>query len=102
MRQPQLADFLSMPDSGTDFLTDSKRRTQAAICFCCIVYTYFRIPEPNGRTFAELDVLFEKGVSARKFASTKVDVFHEVVEAKVMNQYETIIEPTAEKAHLHA
>jgi SP family general alpha glucoside:H+ symporter-like MFS transporter len=41
----------------------------------CIIYTYFRIPEPAGRSFAELDVLFEKGVSARKFSSVDVDVF---------------------------
>ena len=41
----------------------------------CIVYTYYRVPEPAGRTFAELDVLFEREVSARKFSSTPVDVF---------------------------
>ncbi|KAJ7144017.1 MFS transporter [Mycena epipterygia] len=48
------------------------------ICFLCVVYTYFRVPEPQGRSFAELDLLFEKGVSARKFASTSVDVFDDV------------------------
>jgi SP family general alpha glucoside:H+ symporter-like MFS transporter len=48
------------------------------ICFCCIIYTYFRVPEPAGRTFAELDLLFERGVSARQFKSTTVDVFDEV------------------------
>ncbi|ROV92477.1 hypothetical protein VSDG_06665 [Cytospora chrysosperma] len=47
------------------------------MCFCCIVYTYFRVPEPTGRTFAELDMLFEQGVSARRFASTKVNAFEE-------------------------
>jgi SP family general alpha glucoside:H+ symporter-like MFS transporter len=47
----------------------------AGICFLCIIYTYFRIPEPAGRSFAELDVLFERGVSARKFKETNVDVF---------------------------
>jgi hypothetical protein len=26
----------------------------AGICFCCIIYTYFRIPETTGRSFAEL------------------------------------------------
>ncbi|QUC16203.1 uncharacterized protein UV8b_00444 [Ustilaginoidea virens] len=67
------------------------------ICFCCIIYTYFRIPEPRGRTFAELDVLFERKISARKFASTEVDVFHEVVEDTVMDQYETIMDPKSEK-----
>ncbi|OQU93691.1 hypothetical protein CLAIMM_00171 [Cladophialophora immunda] len=51
----------------------------AGICFCCIIYTYFRVPEPAGRSFAELDLLFERGVSARKFASTHIDVFEESV-----------------------
>lgn len=50
------------------------------ICFLCIVYTYFRLPEPRGRTFAELDLLFERRVAARKFAKTKVDVFDETVD----------------------
>ncbi|KAJ7141721.1 sugar transporter family protein [Mycena crocata] len=48
------------------------------ICFLCVIYTYFRVPEPQGRSFAELDLLFEKGVSARKFATTRVDVFDEL------------------------
>lgn len=60
----------------------------AAICFLCIIYTYFRVPEPRGRTFAELDLLFERGVSARKFASTKVDVFEESVDQSVIGSYE--------------
>jgi SP family general alpha glucoside:H+ symporter-like MFS transporter len=51
----------------------------AAVCFCCIVYSYFRLPEPRGRTFAELDLLFERRVGARKFATTDVDVFDETV-----------------------
>ncbi|OAP63684.1 hypothetical protein AYL99_02911 [Fonsecaea erecta] len=51
----------------------------AGICFCCIIYTYFRVPEPAGRSFAELDLLFERGVSARKFATAHIDVFEESV-----------------------
>ena len=75
----------------------------AGICFLCVIYTYFRVPEPSGRTFAELDLLFERGVSARKFASTKVDVFDETVDNRVLNQYEQIVEhdkpePTVGKA----
>ena len=68
---------------------------QAGICFLCIIYTYFRVPEPAGRTFAEIDVLFEKGVSARKFATTDIDVFHEEVQEKVMSQYEEIVRTEA-------
>ena len=46
-------------------------------------------------------MLFEKRISARKFASTEVDVFHEVVEEKVMDKYEKAeerIERADEKA----
>ncbi|RYP47844.1 hypothetical protein DL768_006161 [Monosporascus sp. mg162] len=45
----------------------------AGTCFLCAVWTYFRLPEAKGRTYGELDVLFENGVSARKFKSTAVD-----------------------------
>jgi SP family general alpha glucoside:H+ symporter-like MFS transporter len=44
----------------------------AALCF---VYAYFRLPETKGRSYAELEVLFEKKISARKFKSTEVDPF---------------------------
>ena len=47
----------------------------ACICFCCLIWTFFRLPEPKGRTYAELDLLFEMKVPARKFSSTKVDPF---------------------------
>ncbi|CAG8890746.1 unnamed protein product [Penicillium egyptiacum] len=57
------------------------------ICFLCIIYTYFRVPEPRGRSFAELDLLFERGVSARKFAKTQVDVFDETIEGRVIDDY---------------
>ena len=63
-------------------------RKQAGICFLCVVYTYFRLPEPRGRSFAELDVLFEHKVPARKFAKTEVDVFEESVEGGVMSEYQ--------------
>jgi SP family general alpha glucoside:H+ symporter-like MFS transporter len=45
----------------------------AGTCALCAVWTYFRLPEPKGRTYGELDVLFERGVSARKFKSTEVE-----------------------------
>ncbi|CBX96904.1 hypothetical protein LEMA_P100350.1 [Plenodomus lingam JN3] len=66
----------------------------AGSCFLSIVYSYFRLPEPKGRTFAELDLLFEKRVSARKFAKAEVDVFeHDTLEGtKVMERYEEKVE----------
>lgn len=60
----------------------------AGLCACCIVYTFFRVPEPRGRTFAQLDVLFERKVAARKFAKTRVDVFEEEVDVKIVSSYE--------------
>lgn len=45
------------------------------------VWVFFRVPEPKGRTYAELDILFEQGVSARKFASTKIDPYEHGVES---------------------
>ncbi|KAF2014718.1 sugar transporter [Aaosphaeria arxii CBS 175.79] len=45
----------------------------AGMCFLCLVWCWFRLPEPKGRTYGELDILFEQGVPARKFSSTVVD-----------------------------
>lgn len=47
----------------------------AGSCIICFVWTYFRLPEPKGRTYAELDLLFEQEVPARKFKTTVVDPF---------------------------
>ncbi len=38
-----------------------------AISLVCLVWCFFRIPESRGRTFEELDILFERKVPARKF-----------------------------------
>lgn len=62
---------------------------QAGSCFLCFVYTFFRLPEPRGRTFAELDVLFEHRIVARKFENTHVDVWQEEIDGHgVMNSYQ--------------
>ncbi|KAK2000595.1 sugar porter family MFS transporter [Colletotrichum falcatum] len=44
----------------------------AASCALCFVWTWFRLPEPRGRTYGELEVLFEQGVPARNFSKTEV------------------------------
>lgn len=61
---------------------------KGGICFLCITYTYFRVPEPTGRSFAEMDLLFERDVSARKFKETEVNVFAEDVNNDVLDNYE--------------
>ncbi|KAK9238567.1 general substrate transporter [Lipomyces kononenkoae] len=48
----------------------------AGINAILIVWTYFRLPEPKGLAFSELDILFEQKVSARKFRTTAVDPFN--------------------------
>ncbi|GAO15119.1 uncharacterized protein UV8b_04729 [Ustilaginoidea virens] len=47
----------------------------AGCCGLCVVWAFLRLPEPKGRTYGELEVLFKQGVPARKFKSTAVDVF---------------------------
>ncbi|ORY59754.1 general substrate transporter [Pseudomassariella vexata] len=39
------------------------------------VWVFFRLPEPKDRTYAELDLLFEHRVAARKFAKTMINPF---------------------------
>jgi len=73
------------------------RYHKGGMCFLCIIYTYFRVPEPSGRTFAELDLLFEKRVSARKFAKTEVNVFDETVDSDVLEGYKQLAMSRHEK-----
>lgn len=47
----------------------------SAFCLFCLVWSYFRLPESRGRSAAELDMLFEKGVSAREFRDHYVEPF---------------------------
>ncbi|KAF3935517.1 hypothetical protein ABW19_dt0201064 [Dactylella cylindrospora] len=44
-------------------------------CFLCLVWSYFRLPEPRGLSPAELDLLFEDKVSARDFHKVHVNPF---------------------------
>ncbi|KAJ6032587.1 hypothetical protein N7540_003319 [Penicillium herquei] len=55
-------------------------------CFLCFVWSFFRLPEPKGRSYSELDILFDLKVPARQFKHTKVDPFQakqgSVIESK--------------------
>lgn len=48
----------------------------------CISWAFFRLPEPSGRTYGELDVLFERRVPARKFKTATVDVIQGTAEVQ--------------------
>ncbi|KAL2010893.1 hypothetical protein VTN00DRAFT_3611 [Thermoascus crustaceus] len=41
----------------------------------CVVWTYFRLPETGGRTYEELDILFQRKVPARRFAGYRIDAY---------------------------
>lgn len=43
------------------------------ICFISIIWCYFRLPEFKGRSYYELDVLFQRRIPARKFKTTAVE-----------------------------
>lgn len=49
----------------------------AGMASLCFAWAYFRLPEPKGRTYGELEILFARGVPARRFASTKITEFDE-------------------------
>ncbi|GMM35289.1 alpha-glucoside permease [Saccharomycopsis crataegensis] len=58
----------------------------AGSCFLGMIWAWFRLPETKGRTFVELDMLFEHKVPARKFKSTEVDPFSEEHLTKLKNE----------------
>ena len=56
----------------------------AGTAFVGSVWVFFELPETKNRTYAELDILFQDGVSSRKFNSTDVEVFDA---GKLMEKY---------------
>lgn len=62
----------------------------APFCLICFVWSFFRLPEPKGRTPTELDILFEKKISARKFSRFEVTPFRS-------NNFEVVSEGSAIK-----
>ncbi|RDL33930.1 Uncharacterized protein BP5553_08298 [Venustampulla echinocandica] len=51
----------------------------AGLSMLCLLWAYFRLPETKGRTYTELDILFELGLPARKFKGYVIDAL-DVVE----------------------
>ncbi|OJJ42451.1 hypothetical protein ASPZODRAFT_76719 [Penicilliopsis zonata CBS 506.65] len=47
----------------------------ACTCFLMFLWSFFRLPEPKGRTYEELDLLFQRKIPARQFSSTQIDAY---------------------------
>lgn len=69
----------------------------AGMCLLCFMWAFFRLPEPKGRTYAELDLLFEQRVPARKFSSTQVDPFANEQESSFAAKIEKPFTETVEQ-----
>ncbi|GFF40755.1 maltose permease MAL61 [Aspergillus udagawae] len=54
-----------------------------ALCTCCLIWAFFRIPEPKGRSYAELDILFERRVRTREFATAETGLVERRSDHKV-------------------
>ena len=39
----------------------------------CLVWCYFRVPEMKGRTYEELDIMFERNVPTKEFGKYKIE-----------------------------
>ncbi|MCJ1396978.1 hypothetical protein MMC11_000170 [Xylographa trunciseda] len=52
-----------------------------------VIWAYFRLPETKGRSFDDIDILFAKKVSARKFRGYNVDTFDEEETARLKTRY---------------
>ena len=50
------------------------------------IWAYFRLPEAKGRTYEEMDILFARKVSARKFSSEHVDAYEVQIAAQAQEK----------------
>lgn len=63
--------------------------------FVMLVWSFLRLPEPKGRTYAELDVLFEMRVSARLFRTTVVNTEEQLT--AVVDKFLAVDKPGEQK-----
>tara|TARA_R110002060_G_scaffold29526_3_gene39923 strand:+ start:3618 stop:5231 length:1614 start_codon:yes stop_codon:yes gene_type:complete len=66
-----VAPYMLNPQKGN--LKGKAALPAAFMSTCLLVWAFFRLPETRGRTFEELDLLFAKKLSARKFGGYKFE-----------------------------
>ncbi|KNG51979.1 general substrate transporter [Stemphylium lycopersici] len=65
----------------------------AGIALLFIIWGYFRLPEPKGFTYSELDLMFEHKVSARKFTREAADALKPALtDVAMQNEKQSAIE----------
>ena len=52
----------------------------------CLIWVYYRLPEMKGRTYEEIDILFENLVPARRFRTEIVDAYSGIDGAMVSDE----------------
>lgn len=52
----------------------------AGSCLFSVIFAFFCVPETKGRTTAEVDILFDRKISLRKFSTTTVDLVEAIGE----------------------
>lgn len=63
----------------------------------CTAYIWLRLPETRGRSYGELDLLFEHKVPAWKFAKTKVNQFAAETDHKVESSHHDHVDEKTEQ-----
>jgi SP family general alpha glucoside:H+ symporter-like MFS transporter len=76
-------------------------------CALCGIWCWFRLPETANRTYAEVDELFARGIAARKFSTTQVNLYetekrHAVVRADSLNDDKVLDDKDLRTATLDA
>uniref|UniRef100_A0A060TBJ9 ARAD1D35728p n=1 Tax=Blastobotrys adeninivorans TaxID=409370 RepID=A0A060TBJ9_BLAAD len=58
---------------------------QFGLCTVCFTWAFFRLPEPKGRTYEELDLMFLKRLPARKFKGYVVNLEEDEGELEIVH-----------------
>ncbi|KAF2228963.1 sugar transporter [Viridothelium virens] len=67
-----LASYMLNPTGGN--LAGKCGYVWGATGLCCLITAYFFLPEMKGRSYREIDILFNRHVPARKWKETEVDM----------------------------
>jgi len=66
-----LASYMLNPEGGN--LGGKCGYVWAGTAFFCLILAYFYVPEMKGRSYREIDILFNRHVPARKWKNTAID-----------------------------